>query len=79
MYTEISSETYYSVNTDDNHNTCDTGDEDPRPAKRRKRRSPLHLRRSDPLASPSTTSLDLEVDDSHPQTDREYSPTFIHN
>jgi hypothetical protein len=27
--------------------------------------------------SPSTTSL--EVDDAHPQTDRECSPTFIHN
>jgi hypothetical protein len=48
---EISSETHHSVNTDD---TCDTSDEDPRPAKRRKPRSaravtpPLHLRRSPP-------------------------------
>ncbi|KAF4636253.1 hypothetical protein G7Y89_g1831 [Cudoniella acicularis] len=35
-HTEISSETHLSVNTDD---TCDTGDENPRPAKRRKPRS----------------------------------------
>jgi hypothetical protein len=75
--TEISSETHHSVNTDDNHNTCDTDDEDPRPAKRRKRHSPLHLRRSHPLVSPSTTSL--EVDDAHPQTNRECSPKFIYN
>jgi hypothetical protein len=35
-YTEISSDTHYPVNTDDNHNTYDTSDKDPRPAKRRK-------------------------------------------
>ena len=34
--TEISSDTHHSINTDD---TCDTGDEDQRPAKRRKPRS----------------------------------------
>lgn len=39
MYTEIGSETHHSVNTDDNNNTCDTGDEDPLPAKRRKPRA----------------------------------------
>ena len=44
---EISSESHHSVNTDD---TCDTGDEGPRPAKWRKSRSapavtaPLHLK-----------------------------------
>ena len=53
MHTKISSETH-PANTDDNHNTCDTSDEDPRPAKRRKPRSapavtaPLHLRQSPP-------------------------------
>jgi hypothetical protein len=36
MYTEIGSNTYYSVNTDNNHNTSDTDDEDPHPVKRRK-------------------------------------------
>jgi hypothetical protein len=36
MHTEISNETHHSVKTDNNHNTCDTDDEDPRPAKRRK-------------------------------------------
>jgi hypothetical protein len=30
---EISNETHYSVNTDGNHKTCETSDEDPRPAK----------------------------------------------
>ena len=73
MHTEISSETHHSVNTDGNHNTCDTGDEDSRPAKRRKPRSvpavtaPLHLRRSRSLESPSTTSL--EIEDAQPQAD----------
>ncbi|CZR68241.1 uncharacterized protein PAC_18140 [Phialocephala subalpina] len=38
---EISSDGHYSVNTNCNHNTCDTGDEDPRPAKRRKPRAAL--------------------------------------
>jgi hypothetical protein len=36
MYTEISSDTHYSVNTDDNYNICDISDKDPRPIKRRK-------------------------------------------
>lgn len=39
IYTEISSETHHSANTGDNHNTYDTDDEDPRPAKRRKPRA----------------------------------------
>ena len=77
-HTEISSETHHSVNTDD---TCDTGDEDPRPAKRRKPRSapavtaPLHLRRSRPLVSPSTTSL--EIDDAQPQADHGCPLTLV--
>ncbi|CZR65235.1 uncharacterized protein PAC_15135 [Phialocephala subalpina] len=61
MHPEISSETHHSVNTDGNHNTCDTGDEDPRPAKRRKPRS------APAVTSPSTTSL--EIDDAQPQAD----------
>ncbi|KAH9203147.1 hypothetical protein DL95DRAFT_167082 [Leptodontidium sp. 2 PMI_412] len=71
MHTETSSDTHHSMNTDDRHKTCDTSDEDPRPAKRRKPRSaptvttPLHLRRSRPLGSPSTTNL--EIDDAEPQ------------
>lgn len=66
MHTEISSETHHSANTDDNHNTCDTTDEDPRPAKRRKPRSapavtaPLHLRQSRPRVSYSTTSVEID-------------------
>jgi hypothetical protein len=39
MHTEISSDTHYSVNNDDNYNIYDINDEDPRPAKRRKSRS----------------------------------------
>jgi hypothetical protein len=81
MHTEISSETHHSMNTDDNHNTCDTSDEDPRPAKRRKPRSapaaapPLHLRRSPALGSPSTTRP--EIDEAQPQDDHECSSTFV--
>jgi hypothetical protein len=60
MHTEIS-ETHHFANTDDNHNTCDTTDEDPRSGKRRKPRSapavtaPLRLRLSPFFGSPSTT------------------------
>jgi hypothetical protein len=77
--TEISCKTHHSVNTD---NACDTGDEDPRPAKRRKPRSapaataPLHLR-SHPLVLPWTTSP--EVSDTQPEADHGCSPTFIYN
>ncbi|KAH8595151.1 hypothetical protein B0O99DRAFT_160076 [Bisporella sp. PMI_857] len=81
MHTEISSETHHSANTDDNHNTCDTTDEDPRPAKRRKPRSapaltvPLHLRQSRPRVSHSTTSL--EIDDAQPQANCGYRSTLV--
>jgi hypothetical protein len=45
----IGSDTHHSTNTDDDHDTCDTGGEDPRPAERQKPRSTpaaLHLQRS---------------------------------
>ena len=69
------------MNTDDNHNTCETSDEDedPRPAKRRKPRSaravapPLHLRRSPP--PPPTTRA--EIDEAQSQDDDRCSSTFI--
>jgi hypothetical protein len=81
MHTEISNDTHYSVNTDDNHNTSDTSDEDPRLAKRRKPRSartltpPLHLRRSPPLGPPLTTRP--EIDKAQSQDDHGCSSTFI--
>jgi len=77
-YTEISSETHHSVNTDD---TCDTGDEDPQPVKRRNPRSAaavtthFHLRWSRPLVSPSTASL--EIDDAQPQADHRRPSTLV--
>jgi len=76
-HTEIRDETY-SVNTD---NSPDTNDEDLRPAKRRKPRSaptvttPLHLRRSPRLGSPSTTRL--EIDEAQPQENHGYLSTFV--
>jgi len=79
MHTEISSDTHHSVNTADNHNACDTSDEDPRPAKRRKPRSaravtpPLHLRRSPP--PPPTTRA--EIDEAQSQDDHGCSSTFV--
>jgi hypothetical protein len=79
MYTEISSDTHHSVNTDDNHNAYDTSDENPRPAKRRKPRSaravapPLHLRRSPP--PPPTTRA--EIDEARSQDDHGCLSTFI--
>jgi hypothetical protein len=74
---KISSDTRYFINTDD---TCDTSDEDPRPAKRRKPCSapavtaPLYLRESRPILSHSTSSL--EMDDAQPQADCGYRSTL---
>jgi hypothetical protein len=79
MHTELSSDTHHSVKTDHNHNACETSDEDPRPAKRRKPRSaravtpPLHLRRSSP--PPPTTGA--EIDEAQSQDDHGCSSTFI--
>jgi hypothetical protein len=79
MRTEISSDTHHSVNTDDNHNACDTSDEDQQPAKRRKPRSaravtpPLHLRRSSP--TPPTTRA--EIDEAQSQDDDGCSSTSV--
>jgi hypothetical protein len=79
-HTETSSDTHHSINTDD---TYDTGDEDPRPAKRRKPRSApavtaaLHLRQSRPLVSHSITSL--EIDDAQPQADCGYRSTLVND
>ncbi|KAH6716464.1 hypothetical protein BKA61DRAFT_603193 [Leptodontidium sp. MPI-SDFR-AT-0119] len=81
MHTEISSETHHSANTGDNYNICDTTDEDPRPAKRRKPRSaptvttPLHLRQSRPRVSHSATSV--EIDDARPRADCGYRSTLV--
>ncbi len=90
-YTEINSETHHSVNTDDNHNACDTSDEDPRPAKRRKRRvalaatpttchrhtPELHLGQPGPLVALSTATP--EIDDEQPQADDGCPATFVDN
>lgn len=79
MYSEISSEIHHPVNTDGNHNTCDTGDEDPRPVKRRKPRlartvtPPLHLRQPPP--PPPTTRP--EIDEAQSQDDHGCSSTFV--
>jgi hypothetical protein len=77
-HTEFSTEAQHSVNNDD---TCDTDDEDPRPAKRRKLRSaravtpPLYLRRSSPVGPPLTTRP--EIDDAQSQDNHGCSPTFV--
>jgi hypothetical protein len=91
MHTEISSETHHSVNTDNNHNTCDTDDEDPRPAKRRKPRAApaatpaickrhtpeLRLGEPGPLVVLSATTP--EIDDAQPQADNGCPSTFVDN
>jgi hypothetical protein len=91
MHTEISSDTYYSVNTDDNHNACDTSDEDPQPAKRRKPRATpavtpaichrhtpeLRLGVPSPLVALSATTP--EIDDAQPQADDGCPSTFVHH
>ena len=83
MYTEISNGTHYSVNTDNNHNACNTSDEDLRPVKRQKPRSApavtplLYLRLSPPFESPSTTIP--KIDEAQPQNNHGYSSTFVDN
>ncbi|KAH6701257.1 hypothetical protein BKA61DRAFT_182525 [Leptodontidium sp. MPI-SDFR-AT-0119] len=91
MHTETSSDTHHSVNTDDHHNTCDTNDEDPRPAKRRKprlastvtpttsRRHALkvHVRQPGPFVALSTATP--EIDDAQLQVDHECQSTFVVN
>ena len=68
--TEISSDTYYSANTDNSHNAYDTDNEDPRPTKRRKPRSapivtsPIHLRQS-----PQPLTTGVGIDETHSQDD----------
>lgn len=88
-HTEISSDTHLSANKDDNHNACDTSDEDQRPAKRRKSRSApavtlttsrghtpkLHLGQpGTPLALSTATP---EVDDPQPHAEDRCSVTFV--
>jgi hypothetical protein len=67
------------MNSNDSHDTCDTGDEDPQPAKRRKPRiapvatpticrrhtSELHLGEPRPLVALS--AITPEIDDAKPQ------------
>jgi hypothetical protein len=90
-YTEISSDTHHSANTDSNHNACDTSDEDPRPAKRRKPRlapavttttsrvhtPELHVGQPGPLVALSTATPG--IDDAQPQVDHECPSTFVDN
>jgi hypothetical protein len=87
--TEISSDTHHSANSDDNHIACDIGDEDPRPAKRRKPRAAptatpttcrrhtpeLRLGQPGPLVALSTATP--ETDDAQPEADGGFSSTFI--
>jgi hypothetical protein len=89
MHTEISSDTHYSVNTDDNHNTCDTDDKDPQPAKRRKphiapavtppichNHTPeLRHREPSPLVALSATTP--EIDDAQSQANNGFPLTFV--
>lgn len=79
----------HSVNTDDNNNACDTGDEDPRPAKRRKPRAEpaatpticrkhtlkLRLRQHCPLMALSTTRS--KITDAQPQADDGHLSNFV--
>ena len=78
MHTEISSDAHHFTNAGDNHNACDTSDEDPRPAQRRKPRSaravtsPFYLRRS-PSPPPTTRA---EIDEAQSQDGHGCSSTF---
>lgn len=83
------SETPHSVNTDNNHNTCNTDNKDPRPAKRRKPHavpaatpiiyyrytSKLPPRQPRPLVALSTARP--EIDNVQFQANNGYSLTFV--
>jgi hypothetical protein len=74
LHTETNTETHHSVNMDDNHNTCDASDKDPRPAKQQKPRAArvttsttcgghtpeLRLEQPRPLVAPSTTTPEID-------------------
>jgi hypothetical protein len=89
LHTKTSSETHHSVNTNNDHNTCNTGDEDARPVKRQKprstpaatlttycRQSPgLRLAPPGPLVTPSSTRS--EIGGAQPQVDHAYSSNFV--
>ncbi|KAH7305406.1 hypothetical protein BKA65DRAFT_415813 [Rhexocercosporidium sp. MPI-PUGE-AT-0058] len=91
MYTDISGDTHYSANTDNNHNACDTSDEDPRPTKRRNPRSAstvtpttstrhapkVHVRQAGPFVALSIATP--EIDDARLQFDHECQSTFVVN
>ncbi|KAL5313013.1 hypothetical protein ACEPPN_019439 [Leptodophora sp. 'Broadleaf-Isolate-01'] len=91
MHTDISSDTHRSANTDNNHNACDTSDEDPRPAKRRKPRSAstvtpttsprhapkVHVGQAGPFVALSIATP--EIDDARLQFDHECQSTFVVN
>ncbi|PVH70774.1 hypothetical protein DL98DRAFT_123429 [Cadophora sp. DSE1049] len=91
MHTDISSDTHHSANTGNNHNACDTSDEDPRPAKRRKPRSAstvtpttsrrhapkVHVRQPGPFVALSTATP--EINDAQLQVDHECQSTFVVN
>ncbi|KAL2063229.1 hypothetical protein VTL71DRAFT_5033 [Oculimacula yallundae] len=89
MHTDISSDIHHPANTDNNHNACDTSDEDPRPAKRRKPRlastmttttsrryaPKVHVRQAGPFVALSTATS--EIDDAQLQVDHECQSTFV--
>ena len=74
IHRDISSDTHYSANTDNNHNSCDTSDEDQRPAKRRKPRSAstvtpttsrrhalkVHVRQAGPFVALSAATPEID-------------------
>lgn len=70
MHTKISSGTHRSMKTNDNHNTCDTDDEDPRPAKRRK----LPPTPTNNALTPDDPTL---VDNDHHHTPRTSQNPFV--
>ena len=78
VHIDINNNTNHSTNTDDNHNTCDTSDEDSRPAKRckqrlalaatlttsRKNTLKLHVGQRGPLVTLSAATL--KINDAQP-------------
>jgi hypothetical protein len=89
MYTEISSDIHHSMNTDNNHNTCDIDDEDLHPAKRRKphiapavtpaicHKHTPELRHGEPSPFVGLSATTPEIDDAQSQADNGFPSAFV--
>ena len=73
-HTEVNTDTYHSAIMTD---SCDTSDDDVRPAKRRRRRSGPAVTSPHRLQLSPMLTTSIEADDAQPYPDREYSSSTV--